>query len=454
MIYEAYGKLHKTAKKMLGRSNEQKTYRMVSVNDDDFTQDYLKEQGDYFNEIKPGFKISKEMSYPLENIVPAEQYHSLKDSFYKERKCSEKQLGVITEEAEKLWLSFIDHSIIPTGYRNAGLHYAGYILDNEEWCLPSWIWTNAAIVRMYCVTGKIEKAKELADLLIHNQLECGGWIVRNDYDMLGAIPVIAPNDSAYVANNACLEVYLATGEKGYLHSAEKCAMWIMNTAREDGMVYVGYNTRENCWQKTHNIVDVGFTAGLFAKLYQTTKKETYKEYLKRFTDKYIELFYNPSSKGFATSLDANDQKQGGMFGRGQAWALEGIIPAYEVLRDENLKQVIDSTVTTLLRLQDKTGGWAYNLSRPLMGIDCKATPIIALSLIKWSTEKNVIVAVNRALNWTVNHTSKSGNSAGGVYSYTIEGAIVHHMYTWTAFVYASAYAIELKRKVENLDLFK
>ncbi len=454
MIFEAYGKLHQTAKRILGKSNKQAAYRMVSVNDDDFANDYLREQGDFFNDSNPGLRISKTESYPIENIVPARQFLSLKDSFYKKRYCSETQLGIRTENAEDLWLSFINHSIIPTGYRNAGLHYAGFILDYEEWCLPSWIWTNAAIVRLYCAIGQIEKAKTLADILIHNQQKCGGWIVRNDYDKQGAIPVIAPNDSAYIANNACLEVYLATKEKNYLCVAEKTAEWIMNTAREDGMVYVGYNTRENCWQKNHNIVDVGFTAGLFARLYRTTKKEVYKEYLKKFTDKYIELFYNPSFKGFATSLDANDQQRGGMFGRGQAWALEGIIPAYEVLGDENLKQVINSTVTTLLRLQDKTGGWAYNLSRPLMGIDCKATPLIALSLIKWSTEKEVIVAVKRALKWTECHTSKSGNSAGGVYSYTIEGAIVHHMYTWTAFVYASAYAIELKRKVENLDLYK
>ena len=370
------------------------------------------------------------------------------------RKCSEAQLGVDDEDAENVWRQFIENSVIPTEYKNAGLHYAGYILDCESWCLPSWVWTNAAIIRMYCRIGEIEKAKELSDNLISKQDKCGGWIVRNDYDSKGAVPVLAPNDSAYAANNGCIEVYLVTGEDKYLDAAVKCGEWIIETAREDGMVHVGYDTRDKQWQTKHNIVDIGFTAALFAKLYQVTKEERYKDFLKRFTAKYIELFYIPALKGFATSLDANDQQLGGMFGRGHAWALEGLIPAYEVLKDEKLKTVIDDTIDTLLRLQDRSGGWAYNLSRPLMGIDCKATPIIALAIANWRYDEKAKSTVNNALRWTIRHTSPDGNSTGGIFSYTTEGAIVHHMYTWTAFVYSSAYAIELKRKVESLDLRK
>lgn len=453
MIFEAYGKLHKTAKKLLGRSPSQMAYRMVTVNDSDFEEDgVLTGCGEFFNEKKPGKGIKKEEAYPIENIVPVGAFPSLKESFHRVRSCSEKQLGVSEDKAETLWKEFIRKSEIPYQYRNEGLHYAGYILDCESWCLPSWIWTNAAIVRMYCTIGETEKAKVLSDLLISKQESCGGWIVRNDYDSKGAVPVLAPNDSAYVANNGCLEVFLKTGEKKYLDAAVRCAEWIIETAREDGMVFVGYDTREGHWQTKHNIVDVGFTAGLFARLFQETKDNRYKDYLKKFVAKYIDLFYIPNSKGFATSLDANDQQLGGMFGRGQAWALEGLIPAYQVLKDNKLKSVIDDTVNTLLCLQDKNGGWAYNLSRPLMGIDGKATPIIALSLAKWSTDQKVVDAVRKALVWTIQHTSPNGESTGGIFSYTTEGAIVHHLYTWTAFVYSSAYAIELKRKVEDLDI--
>lgn len=45
--------------------------------------------------------------------------------------------------------------------------------------------------------------------------------------------------------------------------AKRCADWIIETARPDGMVYIGFNIRDNKWDKNCVIVDVGFTAGLF-----------------------------------------------------------------------------------------------------------------------------------------------------------------------------------------------
>ena len=113
--------------------------------------------------------------------------------------------GVSTETAPLFWHSFIDGSSIESS-DFIGLHFAGFVADSFEWCLSSWIWTNAACVRMYCSIGETEKAKSLCDRLISFQKDCGGWVVRNDYDSKGAIPVLAPNDSAYIANT-CVTGY-------------------------------------------------------------------------------------------------------------------------------------------------------------------------------------------------------------------------------------------------------
>ena len=83
-----------------------------------------------------------------------------------------------------------------------------------------------------------------------------------------------------------------------------------------------------------------------------------------------------------------------------------------------------------------------------MGLDCKATSIIAWDLMQWykllgSNNHEISTAANKALNWCIKNTITDGRAAGGVFSYTTEGAIVHHMYTNTAFVYASSYALEL-----------
>lgn len=354
-------------------------------------------------------------------------------------------VGTNSIEAKHLWEVFINRSsIIDKDYN--GLHYAGYIAENEEWCLPSWIWTNSAIIRQRCLLGQLSQAESIASLIAQRQEVCGGWIVRNDYDKLGAIPILAPNDSAYIANNAFLSLYEATNKSEYLEIAIKCADWIIETARPDGMVYVGYNIRDHKWVEDCVIVDVGFTAGLFAKLAKITNDRKYHDFLKRFILRYIELFYIPSKHGFCTSINRNNKQQGGMFGRGQAWALEGLIPAYKILQDNQLKQVIDSTVENLLNIQSKNGAWSYNLSNPLMGQDCKAVSVIAKNLMDWysvTLDAKLLDSVNKAINWCYKHTAIDGEAKGGIFSFCMEGAIVQNLYTSCAFVYASAYAIEL-----------
>ena len=354
--------------------------------------------------------------------------------------------------ASALWQCFIDNSLIPDSDQFGGFHYAGYILENSEWCLPSWIWTNAAIVRLFVAQGDISKATILGEKLLAQQQECGGWIVRNDYDSKGPIPVLAPNDSAYIANNAFIPLYEVTGDIRYLQAAKRCADWILATCREDGMVYTGYNTRDKKWSKDNIIVDVGFTAGLFANLYKTTHEHKYKDYLLLFVRQYIKLFYSPSFRGFATSINKVNRQQGGFFGRGQAWALEGLIPAFNVLQGDSFKAVIEQTIESLIEKQNSDGSWAYNLSRPLMGNDCKGVSVIAKSLLEWykiTQDKRLFEAGQKALEWCKLHTVIEGEAHGGIFSFCTEGAIVKDLYSSCAFVYASAYAIELESFIQG-----
>lgn len=361
------------------------------------------------------------------------------------------ELGSNEQDSKEKWHCFIQNSIIKEG-DFAGTHFAGYIAEKRTWCLSSWIWTNAAIVRLLCKERKTEAAKVLADELATYQQACGGWVVRNDYDKTGAIPVLAPNDSAYIANNAFLQLYQLTGESKYLDIAKHCADWIIETSRPDYLVYTGYNMRDEKWEKDWVIVDTGFTAGLLANIALLTGEKKFKDYLILFVKRYIELFFMPDKCGFCTSIDKEDHHYGGMFSRGQAWALEGLIPAYRFLKDETIKDVIELTIQRLLKDQNRSGGWPYNLTRKMMGEDCKGIPIIASNMMEWYKEtKNyeIIECAQRALNWCVKHTSIKGDSTGGIFSYTFEGAIVHSPYTSCAFVYSSVYAIELEEQINN-----
>lgn len=362
------------------------------------------------------------------------------------------QKGVSSEGASELWRSFIEESKIENSKEFKDFLYAGFIEESQKWCLSSWIWTNAAIIRVYCGINEIEKAKELASRLAIMQHDCGGWIVRNDYDKDGAKPMLAPNDSAYIANNAFIELYLKTKEVRYLEIAERCAEWVIKTSRPDGLVYTGFSIRDRQWETECIIVDTGFTAALFARLYNITNDNKYKVFLEKFVKRYIDLFYISEKKGFCTSIDKSDRHQGGMFGRGQAWALEGLIPAYRILKDNYIKEVVDSTINNLIRVQCTNGGWPYNFSHPLMGEDCKAVSVIAKNMMEWYAivnDERIKESALKALRWCRTHTAIDGVAKGGIFSFCLEGAIVHDLYTSCAFVYASAYAIELDQLLRN-----
>lgn len=353
-----------------------------------------------------------------------------------------------TNDFIKVWQDFIKKSRI----ENSSFHYAGYVADCHKWILPSWIWTNAALVRT-AIQYDRDSAIRIAGALLDKQEKCGGWIVRDDYDHIGPVPVMAPNDSAYIANNAMLQAYILTKDIKYLQSAIKCANWIIETSRPDGLVYIGLNMRDNEWDKKCVIVDTGFTAGLFAHLWEIIKDERYRLFLERFINRYIELFFIPSKNSFCTSINQIDKQQGGRFGRGQAWALEGLIPAYKVLKSERIKKIIERTVETLLSYQSKNGGWSYNFDHPLAGQDCKAVPVIAKSLLDWyniSKDIRCVDSAKSALNWCRNHTSDANDCRGGIFSYTIEGGIVKDLYSSCAFVYSSAYAIEVDHALRLL----
>lgn len=392
--------------------------------------------------------------FPVENFLADQKADNRKQRISFSAVGSLGKKGVYLEEAPKLWREFIDGSKIPEGYRYAGFSYGGYIGDCCSWCLPSWIWTNAALVRYYVGIGRLEPAIRLGELFLKEQNPDGSWLVRYDYSESGIIEVDAPNDSAYIANQAMLSLYESTREEKYLKAAESCAEWIISTARPDSLVWFGRDHKTGNWITNKNIVDIGFTAGLFAELYRITNESRYLDFARRFTGKYIDVFFNESAGMFCTGINAMDKQLGGFFARGQAWALEGLMPAYELLKDERLKNVINRTIDNVLAHQSAAGGWPYNFGRHWMGIDCKGTTVIAYDLMQWqhySDPEKIYSSVQKALQWAAKNTlADSSEARGGIFCFSYEGAVVHHMNTETAFVYGSSYALEAYNLWRNL----
>ena len=89
-----------------------------------------------------------------------------------------------------------------------------------------------------------------------------------------------------------------------------------------------------------------------------------------------------------------------------------------------------------------------------MGEDCKAVSVIAKDMMDWyayTKNKRILKSAKRALEWCCKHSAVDGDAKGGIFSYCVEGGIVKNLYTSCAFVYASAYAIELQKQIENAE---
>lgn len=360
--------------------------------------------------------------------------------------------AVAYSSPEDAWRGFTRTSSVPDGWANSGLHAVCWSRDLGQWCLSSWVWTSAALARYHASVGDLESLARVADALLSLQLPNGGWVVRHDFVNGLAVPMVAPNDSAYIANNAMLCAYEKLGDGRYLASAERCAGWIMRTARPDGLVYIGQNGDSGEWITKANIVDIGFTSALFSRLLSISGRREHREFLARFTRAYVAAFRNAEDGSFTTSIDGFGNRRGGKFARGQAWALEGLMPAAAALGSSELDSVVDDVVRVLLSSQMRDGGWAYNISRPLMGQDCKGVPVIAKALAEWGVAHGSTAAVDaarRALGWSRAHTLLDGPGAGGIYSFCLEGCVTHHLYSAAAFTYASSYALETTAILES-----
>lgn len=129
MIYEIYGWLHNLIKTFLGHRRKNQ-FRMVDLDADIEIQNAAPT---WFNDVEfqsRTCKLKKAEAFPIENIVAKDMFLELQESFQGKRHKHRK--GVTEESAEKVWMDFIQKSIIPQEYKNGGLCYAGYILDCES----------------------------------------------------------------------------------------------------------------------------------------------------------------------------------------------------------------------------------------------------------------------------------------------------------------------------------
>ena len=271
----------------------------------------------------------------------------------------------------------------------------------------------------------------------------------------GIVQWIAPNDAAFIGTNALLPLFEHYSDPKYLNAAQNLAVWIMKKGtRKDGLVYVGYNQDYDTWVEDWLYVDAAFTISFFEKLNQICPSVEYKEWVSKFINQFQKKFSLQSGL-FIDILRKGYNPKKHIFTRGQGWALDGLISAYNLLKDVTC---LDSSVRLaemLKKHQCNDGSWYYSLYKESSGQDAKAIPVIAFHLIRlyeitnnhWILEMSI-----KALKWC-NKTQITDNEStayGGIGSYSTEGAIAGKRNACIIFSYSVAYYILAVRKLKTM----
>ncbi|WP_158307638.1 glycoside hydrolase family 88 protein [Haloarcula hispanica] len=330
-----------------------------------------------------------------------------------------------------------------------------YDYHSNRYMLSSWIWCSGlairALVSEWDRTSRSayrKSAIRCGKKLLQLQHDNGAFTVRWDFPRnspTGIQKWEAPNDSAFIAANGLLPLYRVTGESRYLDGAKDVAAWILDEGmRSNGQLGIG---RSNEWDFSWLYVDAGFTTDLFYRLYEIDGEERWRDACERFVKWFVDNLYDGNGS-FKKTWYADGEDDRSSYTRGQGWALDGLISAYQLLHNDQLRDIIEEVAMWVVDRQCDNGSWLYATDNSHNGEDNKATPLLAYELLraeKVLDDATFLPTVRTAIQWCedAQHYSDRGGY-GGIRAWNIEGTIVGNRNTTTAFLYGNAYYILAK----------
>ena len=353
-----------------------------------------------------------------------------------------------------------------------GTYYGCFDELHNTYRLSSWLWCDAVVAKAMLVHADkvfddewILKAQILGGELMRrwnsSQDEVGGMLVRWDVSVtspIGIVPWRSPNDVAFIAANCMLPLYEKTGNPDYLNVALDMGHWILEKGLlPDGRMRVGYRDDLRVWDDSWLYIDAGSAGAFFSRMYDITSDETWRNALVCFINWYIASFL--TTDGFFRWTWPKNilRRSRKVFSRGQAWALDGLIAAYQATGEGYYLTIAENCADVLLRSQSSDGSWSYILGQPSTGPCNKGTPLIAyqfLSLFQYKRDFRLKASAIRALEWCAENQRKDVDNPythGGIFAMNDEGAITGNGRSSTSFVYSVAYYIIARYLAEELS---
>jgi unsaturated rhamnogalacturonyl hydrolase len=209
--------------------------------------------------------------------------------------------------------------------------------------------------------------------------------------------------------NAAIELppELPSGHPDFAWSAAKCA------AVTDGgpCVFV------DC---------VHFDAPFFAKLYQVSGEDQYRaEALSNILPQVELLFDKDESLFHHFWIERSKQRNGVLWGRGNGWALLGLVGTLECLPSGDpgtlkLIEVLNAQASRLRKLQDEGGGWHTVLNEPGSYVETSIAAFVVDGFSRaiqagWLPRSDYFPVVERAFEFLIRHVNREGLLEGVSY---------------------------------------
>jgi unsaturated rhamnogalacturonyl hydrolase len=164
---------------------------------------------------------------------------------------------------------------------------------------------------------------------------------------------------------------------------------------------------------------VHFDAPFFAKLYEVTGEECYRELALANILPQIELLWDPAAGLFHHFwIERTRSRNGVLWGRGNGWGLLGVVLTLEHIGPWDagagqLRSVLSTAVSRLAELQDPSGAWRTVLTDPESYIESSTAAFFADVIARGMRlgllpESDYCKVLDRAMRYVLTHVDSRG----------------------------------------------
>ncbi|MEO7799984.1 MAG: hypothetical protein ABIY47_19910 [Opitutaceae bacterium] len=253
-------------------------------------------------------------------------------------------------------------------------------------------------------------------------------------------------DALFLIGWGWVPLYRETGDKSYLAAALRLAAATRRLQGQFEIIPMDYAKSAEAW-KNYTINEAGFGPEGLAAIYAATGDSALPAIGATYMDRLLKRFQQDNglwARRFEFSPERTVPSQ--RMTRGEGWAMEGLIAAYDLTRDGKYRDLAVKMASHLVAAQHADGSWSYEFDQPsaTVGISEKGTALWSLLFYRLhalTRDPAHLQAARRALTWCLENqsTGPDREGHGGIIGITFQSGVTYRAWFPLACSYTSAF---------------